>query len=454
MAIEVDLVILTPSASPLRAEVARAVARQAGVKINVHRVLAAPRPEDANRWATIARGRNEGRRIGSSPYVMFLDDDVVLGNNCVAILLEQLRRKPLFGALAADYRREPHDGQRAWHVAMGATLFRRAAVQRIRFRWEPAKCECQCCCDDLRRLGMGIAYESRAIATHLAGNGHQQSRSPSLQSDQGDSGAIAEGRILAAFDRHHFRLFRSRFLRSLRKSGNHELVTAVVYGLYPSERRALSREPRVEVVALPPPHKTSPARRRVWDFQPVIERFSAATPVAYWDAADVVFQASLQPLWELVRANPDKLLAVREPISFSVNRATNEWTASIRDLTARRKALELFAKRPVLNAGLAAGTAHSILTYLRFAAAAWESSALAGSTDWGDQTGLNLFCHTHPECWLEVEEGWNYCLAGRGRREAFWRNDGRIACQQGTPLYVVHGNAKMLPNLLTLEPRF
>src|ERR1700730_11501686 len=135
MAIEVDLVILTPSAAPLRAEVARAIAGQAGVKINVHRVMAAPRPEDANRWATISRGRNEARRVGSSPYVMFLDDDVVLGESCVASVVEELRRKPLFGALAADYRRESHDGERGCHVAMGATLFRRTAIQQIRFRW-------------------------------------------------------------------------------------------------------------------------------------------------------------------------------------------------------------------------------------------------------------------------------------------------------------------------------
>src|SRR5437879_3230759 len=113
MAIDVDLVILTQSASPLRAEVDRAIARQAGVKINVHRVVAAPRPEEANRWATIARGRNEARRLGSAPYVMFLDDDVVLGENCVATLVEQLRRKPLYGALAADYRCESHGRQRS-----------------------------------------------------------------------------------------------------------------------------------------------------------------------------------------------------------------------------------------------------------------------------------------------------------------------------------------------------
>ena len=90
MAIEVDLVILTPSDAPLRKEVTAALARQAGVKIITHRVIAAPRPDDANRWATIARGRNQARRLGTSGWLMFLDEDVVPSEKCVATLVEQL----------------------------------------------------------------------------------------------------------------------------------------------------------------------------------------------------------------------------------------------------------------------------------------------------------------------------------------------------------------------------
>jgi hypothetical protein len=453
MAIEVDFVILTPNEAPLRKDVAAGLARQSGVKLIVHRIVAAGRPDDANRWATIARGRNEARQIGAAGWLMFLDDDVVLGENCVATLVEQLDRRPVYGALAADYLNESHGGQCCGHVAMGATLFRRRALQSIRFRWEPNKCECQCCCDDLRRLGIGIGYEPTARARHLSSS--DRVRSHPAQEQQRDSGPplTAECRVLAAFDHRHFRLFRRRFLASLRSAGNNERVTAVVYGLYPSERGALAREPRTDMLALSA-GRLSPARRRLRDFQTVIERFPDTTPVAYWDAADVVFQTSLSALWDKVKANPDRLLAVREPISFSANLATNGWTRSIRDATARREALELFRERPVLNSGFAAGTAQAMLKYFRDAAASWESPALAGSTDWGDQTGLNLYCHTHPERWLEIDEGWNYCLAGRGRREAFRDQDGRIASQRGTPIYVAHGNAKTLPSVLRREPRF
>jgi hypothetical protein len=453
MAMEVDLVVLTPHDGSLRPEIGTALTKQAGVKIKVHRVIAAPQPDDANRWATIARGRNEARRTGTFQYVMFLDDDVVLGENCVAKLVEQLRRQPLYGALAADYLGESHDVQRSGHVAMGATLFRRAALQRIRFRWERDRCECQCCCDDLRTLGIGIAYEPLAVATHLPGNDTERSHSPHRLGGECGSHPLAAGRILAAFDRRHLRLFRRQFLTSLRKAGNDEWVTAVVYGLYPSERRALAREPRVEVLALPP-NEISPARRRVWDFQSVVGRFSPQTPVAHWDAGDVIFQASLRPLWDTARANPDKLLAVQEPFPFSANGVANMWTLSISNPAARRKALELFRQSPVLNSGFAAGMAPAFLEYLREAAPMWDSPALAGSNDWGDQTGFNLYCHSHPQRWFEVEEGWNYCLAGRGRREAYWRKDGRIISGRGTPVYVVHGDAKTLPGLLAQEPRF
>lgn len=452
MVSEVDLVILTPSDAPLRPEVIAGVARQTGVKINMHRITAAPRSEDVNRWETIARGRNAARRIGSAPWLMFLDDDVVLGDNCVATLVEQLRRRPIFGALGADYLGESRDGELSGHVGMGATLFRRVAVCSVSFRWERGKCECQCCCDDLRCIGMGIGYEPRARAKHLVGGDRRPHREPGKQRDDDGSSATA-ARILAAFDRRHLRLFRRQFLASLRSAGNNEQVTAVVYGLYPSERQSLMREPNIDILPRPP-SKTSPSRLRVKDFQSIIERLPAQTPVAHWDAGDVIFQGSLQPLWRTVRANPNKLLAVREPQPFSANVVATDWTLSIRDPAARRKTLELFRQRPVLNAGFAAGTAQAMLDYLRFAAPAWHSPALAGSTDWGDQTVFNLYCHRHPDRWLEIEESWNYCLAGRGQREAYWDEQGRIANQRGTPIAVAHGNARTLPRLPLREPRF
>jgi hypothetical protein len=98
---------------------------------------------------------------------MFLDDDVALEPNCVSTLIRELRRRPAYGALGADYLRQFQSSRIAPHVSMGATVFRREALDQIFFAWRENRCECQICCDDLRRLGWGIDYFSPANARHL-----------------------------------------------------------------------------------------------------------------------------------------------------------------------------------------------------------------------------------------------------------------------------------------------
>ena len=220
------------------------------------------------------------------------------------------------------------------------------------------------------------------------------------------------GRILAAFDRKHLRLFVRRFLRTLRNEGNSETVTAVTSGLFPSERRSLARMPGVEVIVAP--NDGHPARQRLRDFQQAVASWPADTPVAYWDAADVVFQDRIAPLWDLVRAHPDQLLAVTEVIPFRESTTCWMWTETIRDPEARARALDLFRGCRTINSGFAAGTARTMLSYLKEADRLLNSPALQGTGDWGDQTAMNLYCRSNPHAWLEIPSGWNYCLIGLG----------------------------------------
>jgi Glycosyl transferase family 2 len=449
----IDLILLTRDEAPPRESVRRGLDAQAGVRLRVHRVVGRPRPDDPNRWATIARARNAGRRLGTAPWVLFLDDDVVLEPGCVARLVEGLRHRPAYAALAADYlgelRRAPESGQPPRHVGMGATLFRRDVLAFLAFRWEPGKCECQCCCDDLRRAGFGIGYLPEARARHERSEAPTPPGPPpeSVPAHCGESARSASPpRVLAAFDRKHFHRFRRQFLWTLRASGNAEPVTAVAYGLRPSERRLLAATPRVEVLALPSNGVGTPIRR-LRDFQDVVARWPADTPVAYWDAGDVVFQDRLSGLWDLVRAHPDRLLAVREPYSYPQNPAVVEWTCTITDPEGRRRTFALLAKNPFLNSGFAAGTARALLRYLVEAHRLRHSSALRGTADWGDQTALNLYCHADPRRWLGIDEGWNYCLFMRNRGAYRVRPDGRVEGRSGQPLHVVHGNAKTLRKL-------
>jgi len=455
----IDVVILSRDASPLDARVERGLAAQPGVRLHIHRLAQPPDPAHANRWETIAAKRNLGKSLGSSPWLMFVDDDVELAPGTIERLLAALRAAPQYAALAADYR-DQYDGVTATHVAMGATLFRRSALALIRFRWEPGRCECQCCCDDLRRHALGIGYAPGVRALHHQRRMAQASdvrcskgdirraspqRTPSEGASSSTQSFASSGCVLAAFNRRHLGKFLRQFLASLRRAGNREKVLAVGYGLFPSEQSRVNGLPQVSLRALPEA-VTMPPIRRLFDFQALLSGVTADTPVAYWDAADVIFQGSLAGLWQIVRQNPDRLLAVREPSGHPRNAAVAKWSRSIRDPGWRQRTFELLKVRPFLNSGFAAGTAGTMLAYLREAHRLRHSAELSGSTDWGDQMALNLYCHLDPDRWLEIDEGWNFCTHDRRRGEVRVQSDGSIASRCGTEIHVAHGNAHSFRN--------
>jgi hypothetical protein len=140
------------------------------------------------------------------------------------------------------------------------------------------------------------------------------------------------------------------------------------------------------------------------------------------------------------------LLAVREPSGYPRNSAVTRWSRTIRDPLWRRRAFDLLKVRPFLNSGFAAGTARVMLAYLREAHRMRHSAELRGSTDWGDQMALNLYCHLEPARWLEIDEGWNYCTHDRTRGEVRVEPDGRVASRRGTQIHVTHGNAHSFRN--------
>jgi hypothetical protein len=446
MPTHVDIVVLTRDESPIRADVLGAIDAQVSVIPQLHRVIGTPREDDAHRWQTIARARNEGKKLGSSPWLMFVDDDVVLGRGCVASLLQTLQARVEFAAFAADYSHEMKAGRGNSdyppHVGMGATLFRREPLESVTFRWEDKKCECQCCCDDLRRAGYGIGYLPGAIAWHKPGSSKQ------VEGLKAKSGRTCEnsnpaGRVLAAFDRNHFPKFHRQFLRTLRSSGNGEKVTAVTYGLRPGDYRLLSKLENVEF--FPSPNsRVHPSWARIRDFQSVIANWPDNTPVAFWDAGDVLFQGPIDDLWGLVRAHPDELLVVPEPLGYPENPVISAWTSSIHDFKARRRAFELLSTSPFLNAGFVAASAHAMLRYLVEAERLIDSTAVRGLGYGADQVALNLYCHSNLGPWRTIPEAWNYCLAGRSAHEYRIRRDGYAVSSSGVPVHVVHGNAGSL----------
>jgi hypothetical protein len=141
---------------------------------------------------------------------------------------------------------------------------------------------------------------------------------------------------------------------------------------------------------------------------------------------------------------------VREPWKYPENDAVVNWTKTIRNPEAARRAFDLFSTRPFLNGGFTAGLAQPLHRYLREADRLLHSSALEGSPG-DDQSALNLYCHTNPDAWSEVADGWNYCLFGRNPETYRLYPDGRAESRDGSPVHVVHGNGLTLPWLTAFE---
>ena len=449
----IDLAVLTRDERPLTPAVTESIRRVRGVNLQVHRIVGSPKTGDLHRVATIARARNAAVQQARSPWLMFLDDDVVLAPDCVARLHHALVARPEYAGFGADYLGEAGRHCSAPHVSMGATMFRRSALERTPFRWELNKCECLCCCEDLRSRGSRVEYLAGAKAWHLAKTPvatDRSGRATACLSHESDPELADRAKILVAFNRRDVRRFREAFLPTLRASGNQQEVIVAGYGLYPTEIRLLTALPRVRVVSKPVNGQMPPIRR-LKDFGEIVAALKPDTPVAYWDASDVIFQGSLDPLWNLTHASPDKLLAVREPKCYPHNAAIVGWTQSIDDPAMRRRALELFATRPFLNSGFGAGTASAMKVYFAEAARLRESVELRGTTDWGDQSAMNLYCHTDNNRWQEIPQGWNFCVHDRQGGEVHVTPDGQVVSRSRTPIHVVHGNARSLRKLAIIR---
>ena len=163
----VDVVLLHRPGDVPNREVVDAITSQVGVQVRLHTHVGYPEASDFNRWFTIARARNAMKNYGTSPWVMLVDDDVVLDRDCITNLLLQLKQNAHLGVVGADYSNDLGQANRQGHISLGATLWRRGVLSRLNFRATKRLCECWCAAHDLRHNGVGIDYCKTARAKHL-----------------------------------------------------------------------------------------------------------------------------------------------------------------------------------------------------------------------------------------------------------------------------------------------
>lgn len=163
--IPVDVLTVLRPGHAICPPVLEALKNQGGVRLE-HHVVEGKRFPGEGRVAAIARARNQAKTRGTAHYALFLDRDVVLPPLGIEALVYGLIFNPRYAALGINYQAEVRTPWAA-HVAMGATLFIRPILERIQFRAEGRRCECSCCCADIRRMGYGIDYVPGLRAEHL-----------------------------------------------------------------------------------------------------------------------------------------------------------------------------------------------------------------------------------------------------------------------------------------------
>jgi hypothetical protein len=163
--VEVDVLTLLAPGEVLCPPAREALEDQGFVRLRQHFVEGRQRPGES-RVETIARARNEAKRLGSARFALFLDRDVVLPPRGIEKLVFGLAFNPGHAALGINYQGDPPRLPAA-HVAMGAVLFHRSILQQVVFRSAPGRCECSCCCEDLRRMGYEIDYLPGLRAEHF-----------------------------------------------------------------------------------------------------------------------------------------------------------------------------------------------------------------------------------------------------------------------------------------------
>jgi hypothetical protein len=73
-----------------------------------------------------------------------------------------------------------------------------------------------------------------------------------------------------------------------------------------------------------------------------------------------------------------------------------------------------------------------------------KGSELLGTSDWGDQMALNVYCHSDPSRWKTIDQRWNYCIHDRAVGEVYIGEGSRVRSKRHPHLAVIHGNARSL----------
>lgn len=131
---------------------------------------------DDNRNAAGARTRV--KRYGTSPYVLMMDNDIILAKESIKRMVEFLEKNENYAAIAISKHQVPEGPNEVTiqpHIDSAPVLWRLEDLQKITFEYR-TQCECMAACEDIRNMGKEIGFLNGIRATHIV-----NTRSPLIE---------------------------------------------------------------------------------------------------------------------------------------------------------------------------------------------------------------------------------------------------------------------------------
>lgn len=97
----------------------------------------------------------------TTPYLMFVDSDVLVPPYCIIPMLDHLDKFPKIGMLALVCDVE------AGHVQLGASVLRTELVKDLKWRRQDEECQCICAAKHLLVRGFSVENYTKTSARHL-----------------------------------------------------------------------------------------------------------------------------------------------------------------------------------------------------------------------------------------------------------------------------------------------
>ena len=116
-----------------------------------------------------AGARNRVKQHASSPYVLMMDNDIILEPHSIERMVAFLEANNNFAAIGISKHSVPEGSNEVFiqpHIDCAPVLWRLEDLKKVAFEYRN-QCECMAVCEDIRNMGKEIGFLTGIRANHI-----------------------------------------------------------------------------------------------------------------------------------------------------------------------------------------------------------------------------------------------------------------------------------------------